>query len=282
MRLLDDAAATHIHDLQRGLRALRLNRHFVPWQALRDHLDGLRPGLAEGVSLADGSAWPHPDAWLRVRVDHRLAPEMAARLAPLAASGAAGARQKLAYFTAMADVTPLPLPGVSVSLVEQREGACRYEIVVDRVELARPVFVRWTLRLAEAGAERLSPDAFASSASDHFERRLQLLSTQDAVSAMLLLRAEPGLDVEEVVRAEVGPALLSAGGPRLTAVLSRAATALTRTSIDDPLSGTMTVPNASAGFGLSHHRKWAVPRTEAAAFKSALRGKGCKNIVYGY
>lgn len=283
LRLSAADGAAYIDALQRGLRALRLNRHYPDWKAVRDHLDGVAR-LPPGADLAvdDASGWPHPEEWLRVRVDQRLAPELIGRLRPLADAGDAHARQKLAYLEAISASTVIGEGAVSVGLIEQGEQTSRYEIVVDRVELGRPVFVRWTLRLGEAG-DRLSPDALASKASDHFERRLRRLATQDAVAAMLLLQAEPGLTVEEIVRGEIGPIRRAADGAvQVSAVLSRAAPHLRRTSVDDVLSANMTIPNEDAGFGLSHHRKWAVPRASLSAFKAELRARGARNLAYGY
>ena len=273
-----------IAHLQHALRALRLNRHFPDWRPIRAHLGGIavRPAGEPHLKVDPDSGWPHPDEWLRVRADHRLAADLLARLAPLASAGDPNVSRKKDYLQALQCIQPMRGGGVKVSLIEQGRDTSRFEIVVDRIVLGRPVFVRWTLRLSESGAKRLAPDALAARASAHFERRLQRLATQDAVAAMLLLRAEDGLTVEEIVRGEVGPVVRVGSSVRLTAVLSRAAPSLRRTSVDDPLAKAMTIPNADAGFGLSHHRKWAAPRAEVSTVKQWLRGQGSKNIVYGY
>ncbi|MFT4975700.1 MAG: hypothetical protein ACI8S6_001587 [Myxococcota bacterium] len=283
MMLSASECANFIDSLQRGLRALRLNRHFPPWRDISAHLGGvgvLPPG--EDLRLDEDSGWPHPEEWLRVRVDQRLAPQLLARLQPLVDARDPDSVAKADYFTAMLAAAPIGEGRVSVGLIEQSSATSRFEIVVDRLELGRPVFVRWTLRLAEAGAERLAAGAIESHASEHFTRRLQRLASQDAVSAMLLLRAEPGLEVEEIVRGEIGPLQPHPDGVRLSAVLSRAAPNLARTSVDDTLTTQMTIPNEDAGFGLSHHRKWAAPKASLSLFKHALRESGSRNIVYSY
>ncbi|MEL6341612.1 MAG: hypothetical protein AAFV53_00670 [Myxococcota bacterium] len=281
--LSPDAASRYIIDLQRGLRALRLNRHFPPWRAISGHLDGVRllpPG--ERLRIDAGTGWPHPEEWLRVRVDRKLAPELLGRLQAIEAAGDLPAQQKGDYLRALLDVTPLGTAAFDVSLIELREDAARYEVIIDRLELGRPSLVRWTLRLLERGGERFSPDELEARATGRFERRLRQLTAQPPVPAMMLLQAEEGLEVEELVRGEVGPVLRRDAGPFLSAVLSRAAGHLTRISVEDHLLREMAVPSKQADFGLSHHRKWAVPRAQRSAFTAELRALGAKNIVYGY
>ena len=260
MTLAPENAARLVVDLQRGLRALRLNRHFPPWRAISDHLDGVRllpPGASLRMDAASG--WPHPEEWLRVRVDRRLAPELLGRLQAIEAAGDLSGAAKADYLRALLAVTPLGTPAVEVSLIEQGAGFARYEVVLDRLELGRPALVRWTLRLREAGQARFSPDALEARATEHFEQRLRRLAGQPPLAAWLLLREEPSLTVEELVRGELGPVLHRDGGPCISAVLSRLSPLIEGVTVEDPLlgDGALAVPGPELRIGLAHHRKWA-------------------------
>jgi hypothetical protein len=276
------AAAAYIRDLRTGLRALRLNRHYPPWRDVSEHLGGvgiLPPG--EGLPLCP-AGWPHPDAWLRVRIDQRLAPELLDRLAGLEAAGDAPTIAKADYLRALSAVTALQRGGLSVALIERQARRTRFEVIIDRVELSVPSLVRWTLRLSEPEGERLTADVLTAQATERFTRRLQALTTQTALTAVLLLESGGEVEVEELVRGEIGPIRCSTGRPWISAVLSRVSRALPETSVDDPLSEGMAIPRAGAGLRLSHHRKWSVPRHEQAAARAWLTAQGSRNLIYGY
>lgn len=277
-----DAAVRHVRALQAGLRALRLNRHFPAWRDIAAHLDGvaiLPPG--EGLALCE-AGWPAPDAWLRVRIDQRLADELLARLAGLEAAGDAPAMAKARYLRALCAVTALSRGELSVALIERGEGRARFEVILDRIELSVPSLVRWTLRLSEPEGERLEAGDLTARATERFTRRLQALTTQPALAATLLLESEDGVVVEELVRGEVGPCRVVDGMPWLSAVLSRISRALPETSMDDPLAAGMAIPRSDAGLRLSHHRKWAVPRAAQADARAWLDALGSRNLVYAY
>ena len=278
---MTDGAAT-IAQLQSALRALRLNRHFPPWRAISEHLSGVAL-LPPGKTLRMGNnGLPHPDEWLRVRIDQRLAPELLTRLTGLEAVGDAPSIEKANYLRALQNITALQRGGLRVSLIELTPEQARYEVIIDRVELSVPSLVRWTLRLSEFEGSRMASDVLTARATERFTRRLQALTTQPALAAVVLLESEEGLIVEELVRGEVGPARAGQSGPWLSAVLSRISRQLASTSIDDPLTANMAIPRVDADLGLSHHRKWAAPRAEVSAAKAWLREQGSRNIVYGY
>lgn len=274
-------AGRHVRSLQSGLRALRLNRHYPSWRAVSAHLDGvaiLPPG--EGLRLCP-AGWPHPDAWLRVRIDQRLAPELLERLRGLERAGDGPAIAKAEYLRAIQAVTPLERGGLSVALIERCAARARFEVIIDRVELSIPSLVRWTIRLSEPEGERLESDTLTARATERFTRRLQALTTQAALSAVVLLEAD-GVQVEELVRGELGPNRMVDGQPWLSASLSRISRTLPQTSLDDPLAEGMAIPRADAALRLSHHRKWAVPRASQSAARGWLTEQGSRNIVYGY
>ncbi len=282
-----DAARRRCDQLAQALAALRLNRLQPPWRPLAAHLraTALRPD-GEGQALSPASGWPAPDEWLRVRVDHQLAADLRPALAPLAEAGEPGAVRRLAYLDALARMAPLPAgPQVSAALIEHGADGSRFEVVIDRFDLDVPAFVRWTLRLVEHGARRLSADDLAARAAPWFTARLAALARQPAATALALLNAEAGLEVESLTRGEVGPAiprLPGTSGPALTASLTRASQDLHRTSVDDPLAATVLAPTQRLPFGLSHHRKWAVPADGLDAWRAWLDARGSRNLVYTY
>jgi hypothetical protein len=265
--------------LQSALRALRLNQSHVPWRAVARHLDGVAlqpPGGA--VQWAD--AWPHPDEWLRVRVDQRLAQDLLPRLRIQAQRDPVSAA-KVAYLEALGQIQPLRDQDLRVALVHSGDGGTTCELVLDRVELALPRFVRWTLRVTDR-AGRLRGDLLHSHADPRFATLVRMLTSQSASEALVALHALPDLEVDEVVRGEIGPARPGRSGPWVSAVLSRASPTLTGARVDDPVVDHVPGPESHHGFGLARHRKWAVPAADRAAATQWLRGKGSRNLVYGY
>jgi len=283
VRALDpEHAARWCEALRAALRTLRLNLYFPPWAAVAEHVRGiglLPPGARLRIDAATGL--PHLEEWLRVGIDRELAPELLERLAPAEREGDAPTAAKAAYFRALLEVTPLAGSGVRASLVSRGAGRAAFEVVVDRIALSVPRFVRWTLRIEDSAGGRFSVAETETRASGDFARRLRVIGTQPVATAVALLEAEQGLTVEEVVRGEIGPALWNDAGPRLSALLSRASRHLRETSIDDPLAEDVLIPD-EAHFGFAHHRKWAVPESARKAHLEWLRGLGSRNIVYTY
>lgn len=281
--MLEQAEAIRfIRALQSGLRALRLNRHYPPWRAISEHLDGVAimpPGA--GLRQCD-AGWPHPDEWLRARIDQRLAPELLSRLEGLEAASDAPAIAKARYLRDLSGVTVLQRRELSVALIERQAQRARFEVIIDRIELSVPSLVRWTLRLSEPEGERLEADVLTARATVRFTRRLQALTTQTALTAVVLLESEGGVEVEELVRGEIGPNRMAGEGPWLSAVLSRISRVLPQTSVDDPLAAGMAIPRSALDLRLSHHRKWAVPRAELPVARAWLQKQGSRNIIYGY
>ena len=107
--------------------------------------------------------------------------------------------------------------------------------------------------------------------------------------AFAALAAE-GLEVHEVTRGAIGPAvcgsagpqLLPLGRPALSASLERASRDLERVRVDDPLPDAITLPADGAGFGLVAARKWAVAHPDRPAVLSWFRDRGLRALVYGY
>lgn len=265
--------------LQSALRALRLNQSHVPWRAVARHLDGVAL-VPPGAELRWAEAWPHPDEWLRVRVDQRLAQDLLPRLRIQAKRDPVSAA-KVDYLESLCRIPALLDEDLRVALVHSGDGQTTCELVLDRVELALPRFVRWTLRVTDR-AGRLQPDLLHSHADPRFATLVRLLTSQSASEALAALHALPDLEVNEVVRGEIGPARPGPSGPWVSAVLSRASPALSGVRLDDPVVAHVPAPEAHHGFGLARHRKWAVPRADRAAATRWLRDQGSRNLVYGY
>jgi hypothetical protein len=216
-----------------------------------------------------------------VGIDRALAPDLLERLAPAEAAGDAPTAAKAAYFRGLLEVTPLGPGTVRASLVHRKADRASFAVVMDRIELSVPRFVRWTLRIEESTGGRFSVAQLETRASAGFSTRLRVIGTQPVATAVTLLEAEEGLTVEEVVRGEIGPALWHEDGPRLSALLSRASRHLEHTAVDDPLAEEVLVPD-DAHFGYARHRKWAVPERAREAHLDWLRSLGSRNIVYTY
>lgn len=252
-----------------ALRALRLNRLHVDWKAVADHAE------ATGES-----GWPDGEAWLRVRVDQRLAPEMLARLQALEGEDP-GAAAKAAWFRRLQATRLLPDEVSTLGLVQSEGDTTVFEWVLDRFDLATPTFVRWTLRLA-AGRTHVSRNEGDVLPTPTLARRVRVLSSHSAMELALSLDDLPDMDVIEVCRGELGPVRPGPGGPWLSASTSRVAAHVRRVMVDDPLQHGMLVPDAGSGVGLSHQRKWAVPHADVGTARQWLDAQGSRNLVYSF
>lgn len=291
---LDTAAGhTFCTQLRHALRALRLNRYYPTWQALSDHLSGVAmfPPKQVQLGICGSTGWPHPQDWLRFRIDHKLGPELMEHIEAAAAAGDQSSAKKAAYFHAIQGLSPMVEPPIQVSLIHTIDGPdgpqARFEIVIDRWEPGAPSFVRWTLRVLDlAPRERVAIKDLQARASQVFERRLQVLAAQPALSAWTVFWEDPEIRIEELVRGEVGPVIHGPHGPRLSATLTRIANHLSGVRVDDPLRPKLHVPEVDPDtplhFGLSHSRKWAVPAPDHQDHQAWLESQGSKNIHYAY
>jgi hypothetical protein len=252
-----------------ALRALRLNRLHVDWKAVADHAEATgEPG------------WPDGEAWLRVRVDQRLAPEMLTRLQALESEDA-GIAAKAAWFRRLQASRLLPDETSELSLVQTEGDTTVFEWLLDRFDLATPSFVRWTLRLA-AGPTQVTRNEGEIVPNPTLARRVRVLSSHSAMELALSLDDLPDMDVIEVCRGELGPVREGPGGPWLSASTSRVAAHVRRVVVDDPLQPGMLVPEAGSGVGLSHQRKWAVPESDVGTARQWLDNQGSRNLVYSF
>jgi hypothetical protein len=279
--------------LRLALRALRLNRYYPAWRALSDHLSGvaLFPSNQASLGICATTGWPHPQEWLRFRIDHKLGPELLAHIEEAAAAGDRLSADKAAYFHAIQKLSPMMEPPIQVGLIHTVEGPdgpqARFEILIDRWEPGAPSFVRWTLRVLDlAPGRRVAIEDLHARATERFERRLQVLAAQPALSAWTVFWEDPEIRIEELVRGEIGPVVHGAHGPRLSATLTRIANHLSGVRVDDPLRPKLRVPEVDPDtplrFGMSHNRKWAVPAKAQPAHQAWLESQGSKNIHYAY
>ncbi|HJN74462.1 MAG TPA: hypothetical protein QGF58_11065 [Myxococcota bacterium] len=250
----------------RALRALRLNLFFPSWRDIARHQEAIaiRPPHTR-LRLCPDSGWPHADEWLRVRVDHDLADDLLQRMAHLGEAVAEKAR----YLRAIREIEPLVVPPPHAALVDPGPPA-RWEFVIDRVELALPSFVRWTLRLDLDGDP---PELI---------QLRDLLGERPVAEAWRLLRELEELELVELVRGEIGPVLHEGSGPWISAVLSRASRGRGPVRVDDPIAVDVPVPTASHGFSMSRQRKWSTPRDDVRDLKRWLAARSSRNVVYSY
>lgn len=252
--------------LGRALDALRLNRQYPDWERVRDHLAAAG---RTALRVDRHSGLPVPREWMRVRVEAELAgtPDLA-----------------------------LPARAVHVALRHLAGGRASYAVRVDRLDVATATVARYGLVLSDTPGRIVSDGELALEAGARFRASLELLSTQDAALAFAVLRDQQGLEVEEVVRGVVGPALYVHGdvacgpaalrpfgpGPVLSACLERASLDLADRRVDDPLADTVVVPGARQPFGLHRSRKWAAPEAQVPALRAWLAARGSRGLVYGY
>jgi hypothetical protein len=255
----------------RALAALRLNRQFPPWRALAGHLEAIQLALP-GAPRCALSGWPEARAWAQVAVDQRLAGELLQRLAFLEEAGDALARSRGEVLRGLQGKELLPPGGLTLRAIQRSAG--RYELVLDRLEPEVPRFVRWTLR---GGL----PVTSGGQLDEGLKRALMELTEQPCATVWSEL-GQLGLELEELVRGEIGPLRLAPGGPWVSAVLSRATAGRAGLSVDDPLARGLPVPEPGAGFGFSRQRKWAVPERDRSAARSWLDAVRSRNIVYTY
>lgn len=266
--------------LRAALQALRLNRSYPSWRALDAHLSALQiKAPDQPLTWLPGTAWPHPDAWLRVRVDAGLAVGLLTVLKPLSRSGDAAAVARVDYLEAIVHSRPLPELSWQARLIAHDRHRLQAELTVDQHILAVPVFRRTTVRISVSADGPLREDGHTI----HIEDRLKqaILQAANAPARGFVALSAVG-ELESLTVGEVGPARNGVSGPWLSAVLTRVSGALDRTYVDDALEAEVELPRPERPERLSRQRKWAVPRTDVAALKSWLAKRSSRNLHYAY
>jgi hypothetical protein len=272
-------------------RALRLNRSFPDTDRYVTHL---LLAFEHDPTPSPDTGLPGPRAWSRVRAEAATAVERLASLEQRSERSlpddlAAQLRQRREQLQRLRDAELLEARQVRVQLRHRDGDRASYLVTVDRQDLATGLVARYTLVLSDTPGDRIPEGELALRASEAFADRLELLGTQDAALAFAALSSE-GLDVHEVVRGSIGPAVVGDAGPRglplrapaLSALLERASRDLDSVRVADPVPDAVTLPRPGAGFGLVAARKWAVARDEVGPMNDWLRQRGLRPLVYGY
>jgi hypothetical protein len=289
------AADAYVQTFGRAVEALRLNRHFPDWERVRAHVSAM---AGAGLRLDPTSGLPVPREWIRARVEAELKAgrgvETAGSRTESQGRSSGSAREAGALRPSSegtptsAAHAPLPARDVQVALRNVHDGRASYAVRVDRLDVVTATLARYSLVLSDRVGRTVSEGELSLRAADSFRTTLELLSTQDAALAFAALR-EGGLEVEDVVRGVIGPAVLPgragppvpAAGLVLSACLERASVDLTGQRVDDPLVDSLVVFH-DARIGLTRARKWAAAHPDVEGVRAWLTSRGSRGLVYGY
>ncbi len=217
--LRGERAEACVDDLRHAVAAARLNALFPPYRRLLAHLDFLGPagsgGLYPALRLSRNSGLPSAFDVLRVNVDHGLAQEFGAQLgsAHEKTPDSEPVTRRLAYYQRLRQAEVMPLNRMEVDLRQQLpdERLALFRVVLDRFDLRRGQFVRYTILLGQRHRfwrrQMTVDDADLVETTERFRRTVGLLSFHGAAQAFSMLADADQLEVEDVHRCRVGPAL---------------------------------------------------------------------------
>jgi len=219
--LQGEQSDAYVDTLRHAVSAARLNAHFPPGKRLLAHTAFLgargSEGLYAGLRLGRSSGLPSPFDVLRINVDHGLAREFGGKLcqAHERTPDTAPVARRLAYYQRLQQREVMPLNRMEVDLRQQLPGerAALFRIVLDRYDMRRGQFVRYTILLGQRHRFWRRRHMTVSAAdlvatTEEFRRAVGLLSFHGASQAFSMLSAAEQLEVEDVRRCRVGPALL--------------------------------------------------------------------------
>ncbi|MHB8879861.1 MAG: hypothetical protein ACYC8T_39735 [Myxococcaceae bacterium] len=205
-----DEARTYLGVLRGLLGFARAGSQYPDPKRIEAFLSLLGPDGSRGarnfVDVDSASGLPAMHELVRVRAEREVASELVVR---------AGKRssRRIEALRALAGADPSAISDVQVRLVERRGRLSRFLIVRDLLDVNHGCFVRFTFRLAQQGASHIALErSDLARLSSPFRRELERCSAADAEVALLLLSELPGLQVEDVVRGQIGP-LSPPGGP---------------------------------------------------------------------
>ena len=271
-------------------------------------------GAYDPVTVVDlTSGMPTLKELISVQADAELAAGHLKDLAqrpegrPLSASGQA----KACYYAKLALLPIKSLWGLEVRLrrVDTERRCAAFEVVFDRYDPGETVFTRYTILLEQEDASLnsgfLSRKGDYSAQTDAFRDKMERFTQDDSELAFLLLGQVPGLSLEEVTRARIGPLWspcappppeCRADGPEpgyvLHFPLDRASRALPADRNDDPFSTIyrdylsqesrpLVEEQAKLlGYRVHKDRKFAATAPAAAALRRRLDLAGKRNIIY--
>lgn len=211
----------YVDTLRHAVAAARLNALFPPSRRLLRHSAFLGARGSEGLypelRLSRTSGLPSAFDVLRVNVDHGLAREFLEKLGPAheRTPDTAALAHRLAYYQRLRQHEVMPLNRMEVDLRQQlpRARAALFRIVLDRYDMRRSQFVRYTILLGQRHRfwrrrQMTVDDSDLVAATEEFRRTVGLLSFHGARQAFQMLDSAEQLEVEDVHRCRVGPVLL--------------------------------------------------------------------------
>ena len=288
------------------LKGSRLGQQWVDPRPVAGHLAAMHPqihrGLGAEVVPETSSGLPGYVHWQRVVADRGLAQEGRAVLGDEAqlrqraeARGLPVDHKQLArfeYYTALLAGPLLVLDAVDVRLRRREGEVAHLHLVLDKVE-ADGRFLRVSVLVAQRGHQglvRLSDDLVGSTRALHdlIFRQASL----DVEPLWVALADQPGLVVERIEKATLGPVVprgagpwaATVAGPVLCCPLEVAALDLAADHDGDPLAPATEALRAARlhyGFKVSRERRFVVQTAGEGPLKQWCRGVGRPSVVRG-
>jgi len=174
----------------------------------------VRLGVYDGIQIDLGSGMPILQEVVRVKADRDIAAEFLDEQAARQSSGrepTAKIAAKTQYYRLLSQWDFPPLTSIEVRLrrVDGARGVAAYEAVFDRYDAAENVFTRFTLLLEQRdtrlGGALIERSGDYSRQTELFRETLERYAADESELTFLLLGRMPGVRVEEVTRARIGP-----------------------------------------------------------------------------
>ena len=174
----------------------------------------VRLGVYDGVFIDLGSGMPTLQEIVRVKADRDVAVEFLAEQEVRRAAGrppTARVATKEQYYQLLSQLAFPPLTSIQVLLrrVDPDRQLAAFEAVFDRYDAAENVFTRFTLLLEQKdsalGGGLIERSGDYSRQTELFRDTLERYAADESELTFLLLGHMPGVRVEEVTRARIGP-----------------------------------------------------------------------------
>ncbi|MBI4677063.1 MAG: hypothetical protein HY748_05720 [Elusimicrobia bacterium] len=291
----------------------RLGKTFPDPYQCSDFLRALAPsfhnGTHRGIKVDRCSGLPGMKHLVDVWADRQTAPGF---IVEIEARRRCGRRPepaieaKVEYYRRLCGVPLKPLTRVEVALRRQDPGrrSAFFEVVFDRFDPAEQIFVRHTLMLEQSEWERgriIERAGDYSRQTSDLREKLEMYTGDDSEIAFLLMGKLPGVRVEEVTRARIGP-LWSPAAPApkgwaegryvLHLPTDRASIHLQEDRDDDPFGGiyrrflsegSRSIVEEEArrlGYRVHKDRKFVCEASAAAELRKRLEEAGTRNLIY--
>lgn len=199
------------------VRAGRLGASYPDPYAAADYFSCLAPSARMGCATAGvdrASGLPVLKDLLALKIDRDLAPEFIAAQEERRAAGRAldaRAEVKLAYLKRLlaAELRPLNRLEVRLRRVDRGAGEASFEVVYDAYPFSPAGFTRYCVQLRQKDSAWRS--AFLERSGDYsrptteFRARLERCAQDESELLFLILGGIPGVTIEEISRARIGP-----------------------------------------------------------------------------